>query len=138
MRLGSLSVKGAHTIGAAHCSAFSDRFQEDSIGKFTLIDTSLDNGYAEKLMKQCPPGANPSITVQNDPETSFVFDNHYYGNLLAHRGLFQSDSVLFTDSRSSKQVNNFAEDQVRFFESWVQSFLKLTSIHVKTGDEGEI
>lgn len=89
-------------------------------------------------MKQCPAGANPSITVKNDPRTSFVFDNQYYRNLLAHRGLFQSDSILFTDSRSRKQVEHFAEDQFVFFESWVQSFLKLTSIHVKTGDEGEI
>ncbi|KAL6213030.1 hypothetical protein ACLB2K_018245 [Fragaria x ananassa] len=133
-----VTLSGAHTIGAAHCSAFSDRFQQDSKGKFRLIDTSLDIGYAEKLMKQCPAGANPSTTVKNDPGTSFVFDNQYYRNLLAHRGLFQSDSVMFTDSRSSQQVENFAEDQVNFFESWVQSFLKLTSTHVKTGDEGEI
>lgn len=133
-----VTLSGAHTIGAAHCSAFSDRFQEDSKGNFTLIDASLDNGYAEELLKQCPAGANPSITVKNDPRTSFVFDNQYYRNLLAHRGLFQSDSILFTDSRSRKQVEHFAEDQFGFFESWVQSFLKLTSIHVKTGDEGEI
>ena len=35
-------------------------------------------------------------------------------------------------------MESFAEDQIGFFESWAQSFLKLSSIGVKSGDEGEI
>lgn len=132
------SFAGSHTIGSAHCSAFNDRFEEDSQGNLTLIDTSLDGAYAKELMKQCPASASPSKTVSNDPETSFVFDNRYYQNLVAHKGLFQSDSVLFTDDRTRKQVERFAEDQTIFFDSWSQSFLKLTSIEVKTNEEGEI
>lgn len=133
-----LGFAGAHTIGSAHCSAFSDRFQEDSKGKFTLIDSSLDSMYADELMKKCPAGANASITVNNDPETSSTFDNQYYQNLIAHKGLFQSDSILLEDERTRKQVEEYANDQERFFESWGQSFLKLTSIGVKTGEAGEI
>uniref|UniRef100_A0A2N9F3P2 Peroxidase n=1 Tax=Fagus sylvatica TaxID=28930 RepID=A0A2N9F3P2_FAGSY len=135
-----VTLSGAHTIGAAHCSAFSDRFQEDSNskGRLKLIDTSLDSTYAEELMKQCSVAASPSVTVNNDPQTSFIFDNQYFQNLLAHKGLFQSDSVLLNDNRTRKQVGDFANDQVGFFESWAQSFLKLTSIEVKTGEEGEI
>ncbi|KAB1204775.1 Peroxidase 46 [Morella rubra] len=133
-----VTLSGAHTIGIAHCSAFSDRFEKDSKGNLTLIDSSLDGTYAEELMKRCPAGASLSVTVHNDPETSFVFDNQYYQNLQAHKGLFQSDSALFSDNRTRKQVDDFANDQVGFFESWGQSFLKLTSIGVKTGDEGEI
>ncbi|KAL0016577.1 hypothetical protein SO802_003646 [Lithocarpus litseifolius] len=133
-----VTLSGAHTIGAAHCSAFNDRFQENSNGNLTLIDTSLNSTYAGELMKQCPARASPSVTVTNDPETSFMFDNQYYQNLLAHKGLFQSDSVLLDDKRTQKQIVDFANDQVGFFESWGQSFLKLTSIDVKTGDEGEI
>lgn len=33
---------------------------------------------------------------------------------------------------------DFANDQELFFENWDQSFLKLTSVGVKSGDEGEI
>lgn len=131
-------IPGAHTIGSAHCSAFSDRFQQDSKGKLKLVDTSLDNAYAGELMRQCPAGANPSTTVKIDPNTSFAFDNQYYQNLIAHRGLFQSDSVLLNDDRTRKLVESLAQDQVIFFESWAQSFLKLASIGVKTGEEGEI
>ena len=82
--------------------------------------------------------ASDSITVVNDPETSLSFDNQYYRNLVAHKGLFQSDSVLLDDNRTRNLVEDLANDQGRFFESWSQSFLKLTSIGVKTGEEGEI
>lgn len=78
------------------------------------------------------------MTVNNDPETSMVFDNQYYRNLLAHKGLFQSDSVLLNDDSTKRLVEDFANDQELFFESWGMSFLKLTTVGVKTGDEGEI
>lgn len=129
---------GAHTIGSAHCSAFSDRFLQNSKGKLTLIDTSLDKSYANELMQKCPASANPSITVNNDPETSLTFDNQYYMNLLSHKGLFQSDSTLVDDDRTRSSVEEFAGDQDSFFRNWGQSFLKLSVVGVKTGDDGEI
>ncbi|CAN0860498.1 Peroxidase 18 [Linum grandiflorum] len=125
-------LSGAHTIGSAHCGAFSDR-------KLNVIDSSLDANYAKDLIRKCPAGANnPSVTVANDPETSSVFDNQYYRNLLGHKGLFQSDSVLLEDERTSKLVRDLAADQEAFFERWSESFVKLTSVGVKTGEEGEI
>ncbi|KAA3489850.1 peroxidase 43-like [Gossypium australe] len=134
-----VTLSGAHTIGLAHCSAFSDRFQQDSKGKLRLVDTSLDITYAKELSKKCPAGgSSTSNTVSNDPETSFAFDNQYYGNLLAHKGLFQSDSVLLEDGRTRKHVEEFANNEERFFRSWGESFLKLTTIEVKTDNEGEI
>lgn len=65
-------------------------------------------------MKQCPAGVQPSVTVNNDPETSKVFDNMYYQNLLAHKGLFQSDSVLISNGSTRKLVEDFANDQELF------------------------
>ncbi|CAN0860496.1 Peroxidase 18 [Linum grandiflorum] len=101
--------------------------------------SSLDANYAKDLIRKCPAGANnPSVTVANDPETSSVFDNQYYRNLLGHKGLFQSDSVLLEDERTSKLVRDLAADQEAFFERWSESFVKLTSVGVKTGEEGEI
>ncbi|XP_027333445.1 peroxidase 46 [Abrus precatorius] len=131
-------LSGAHTIGTSHCNSFRDRFQEDSKGKLTLIDKALDSSYAEELMKECPLSASPSVQVNNDPETSMVFDNQYYKNLMMNKGLLKSDSVLLSDNRTSKLVEDLANDQEFFFENWGQSFLKLTSLGVKTGDEGEI
>ena len=130
-------IAGAHTIGSSHCSSFRDRFQEDSKGRLRVIDKDLDSGYANELIKQCEE-ASASVTVNNDPETSMVFDNQYYRNLLAHKVLFQSDSVLLNNDQTRKMVKDLANDQDLFFEKWGQSFLKLTTVGVKTGEDGEI
>ncbi|KAK2445896.1 lariat debranching enzyme [Trifolium repens] len=131
-------LSGAHTIGTAHCNTFRGRFQQDAQGNLKLIDQTLDTNYANQLMKQCPVNAQPFVTVNNDPETSMLFDNQYYRNLLAHRVLFQSDSVLLNDNNTRKIVEDFANDQKLFFDNWAVSFVKLTSIGVKTDEEGEI
>ncbi|CAA3000250.1 Peroxidase 46 [Olea europaea subsp. europaea] len=133
-----VTLSGAHTIGSAHCSSFSDRFKLDSNGKFNLIDASLDREYAAELTRMCPAGASASITVNNDPNSPLLFDNEYYKELLVHKGLFQSDSALLNDERTKNRVLDFANNQEIFFESWIQSFLKLSSIGVKGVDEGEI
>ncbi|MED6193636.1 Peroxidase 46 [Stylosanthes scabra] len=132
-------LSGAHTMGVAHCNAFRDRFQQDAEGRLTLVDKTLDSSYAAELMKQCSTSTMAStITVNNDPETPMVFDNQYYRNLLAHKGLFQSDSALLNENSTRTMVEDFANDQELFFENWGQAFLKLTSVGVKTEDEGEI
>lgn len=59
-------------LAAAHSVTGSSKTPKEN----SLIDTSLDNAYAEELMRQCPAaGANPSTTVKKDPKTSFAFDN---------------------------------------------------------------
>ncbi|XP_047328523.1 peroxidase 46-like [Impatiens glandulifera] len=133
-----VTLSGAHTIGAAHCNAFSDRFRADTKGNLTFVDGSIDENYASQLSKQCPAGGSPSVTVVNDPSTPFLFDNEYYRMLLSRRGLFHSDSVLVIDDRTKGIVSDLANDQNRFFESWTQSFLRLSTIGVKTANQGQI
>ncbi|KAK3032016.1 hypothetical protein RJ639_036390 [Escallonia herrerae] len=133
--------RGAHTIGSAHCTAFSERFHSDSTGKLALIDASLDKDYAAMLTKQCPVGASASVTVNNDPHTPMIFDNQYYGELLTHKGLFQSDSALLNDARTMNKVVNFANNQEMFLRAGVdllRSSLVLECVGVETGGEGEI
>ncbi|PNY10891.1 peroxidase 46-like protein [Trifolium pratense] len=131
-------LSGAHTIGTAHCNTFRGRFQQDAQGNLKLIDQTLDTNYANQLMKQCPVNAQPFVTVNIDPETSMLFDNQYYRNVLAHRVLFQSDSVLLSDNKTRQIVEDFANDRKLFFDNWAVAFVKLTSVGVKTDEEGEI
>ncbi|KAF3794264.1 Peroxidase 18 [Nymphaea thermarum] len=133
-----VTLSGAHTIGTAHCRAFGDRFGEDAKGRPIPVDSSMDRDYAEQLISQCPPNVNPDVTVNNDPATAMVFDNVYYQNLMRGRGLFHSDSELSIDGRTRDQVQFFAQNQEAFFQSWANSFVRLTNVGVKTGDEGEI
>ncbi|CAA7015280.1 unnamed protein product [Microthlaspi erraticum] len=129
-------LSGAHTIGASHCNAFNGRFKQDSKGNLELIDASLDNSYAETLMKQC--ASSSSLTVSNDPETSSMFDNQYYRNLEARKGLFQTDSALMEDDRTRKLVEDLASDEESFSQRWRESFVKLSMVGVKVGEDGEI
>ncbi|KAL8536911.1 hypothetical protein ACS0TY_012190 [Phlomoides rotata] len=131
-----VTLSGAHTIGKSHCNSFNDRFKLDSNGNLTFVDSSLDKQYAVQLTKACL--SDSSITVDNDPGTPLQFDNMYYKILLEHKGLFQSDSALLNDVRTRNRVIEFANNQDSFFDSWAVSFLKLSSIEVKTEDEGEI
>ncbi|KAL7159572.1 hypothetical protein ABFS83_01G036600 [Erythranthe nasuta] len=134
-----VTLSGAHTIGRSHCGSFNDRFKVDSNGNLTLIDLSLDRQYATQLMKMCPNNNNNDrVTVNNDPASPLQFDNSYFKILLAHKGLFQSDSALLNDERTKNRVVEFANSQDSFFERWSSSFLKLSSVGVKTDGEGEI
>ncbi|GAB2211571.1 hypothetical protein Drorol1_Dr00024890 [Drosera rotundifolia] len=129
-------LSGAHTIGSAHCNAFSDRIKTNSKGNLTFVDPSLDHNNAANLTKRC--AAEASTSINNDPIASSLFDNQYYKNLMLHKGLFQSDYVLFDDPRTKNLVVLLVNDQSTFFEKWGDSFLKVTSVGVKIGDQGEI
>ncbi|KAK9682910.1 hypothetical protein RND81_10G106000 [Saponaria officinalis] len=129
-------LSGAHTIGRAHCNAFDDRFKINSKGNLTFVDPTLDKAYALRLAKTCSRSA--SAIVNLDPQTPFLFDAQYYNNLKAHRGLFQSDSILFKDQRTKTLVETFASDVDRFYDGWCQSFTKLSCIGVKTDGQGEV
>ncbi|CAL9049851.1 peroxidase 18-like [Musa acuminata AAA Group] len=131
-------LSGAHTIGSAHCTAFSDRFTQLSDGTMVPADASLERNYAMQLARKCPAGASDSVTTSNDPVTPSLFDNQYYGNLLAKKGLLQSDSVLVADARTKSTVEALSRSQDAFFASWAKSFVKLSTIGVKTGNEGAI
>ncbi|WOL06447.1 hypothetical protein Cni_G15181 [Canna indica] len=131
-------LSGAHTIGSSHCNTFSDRFQQSSGGNMVPIDNTLEKNYAEELARKCSADASDSTTVSNDPVSPFKFDNQYYGNLLANKGLLNSDSVLATDARTKSKVEAFSKSEDSFFTSWAESFVRLSSIGVKTGNAGVI
>lgn len=54
------------------------------------------------------------------------------------RGLLFSDQTLFVDNLTSSRVNLFASSQSQFFQSFVNSMIKMSSIGVLMGNNGEI
>lgn len=86
----------------------------------------------------CPQKVDPTIAINMDPATPQTFDNQYFKNLQQGRGLFSSDQILFTDSRSRGIVNIFAANQTAFQQAFVAAITKLGRVGVKTGQEGEI
>ncbi|KAL6288265.1 hypothetical protein ACE6H2_012655 [Prunus campanulata] len=129
-----VALSGAHTIGFTHCGRFSDRLYNFSSN--SPVDPSLDPGYAKQLMGACPINADPVVNL--DPETPDTFDNAYYRNLVAGKGLLSSDQVLFSDSASQPTVIDFANNPGNFNGAFITAMRKLGRVGIKTGDQGEI
>ncbi|XP_004507879.1 peroxidase 16-like [Cicer arietinum] len=131
-----VALSGAHTIGFSHCNRFSNRIYKFS--QRSRIDPSLNLQYAFQLRQMCPLKVDPRIAINMDPITPQKFDNQYFKNLLQGKGLFTSDQVLFTDSRSRDTVKLFASNEKAFESAFIDAITKLGKVGVKTGNQGEI
>ncbi|WVZ65499.1 hypothetical protein U9M48_014851 [Paspalum notatum var. saurae] len=136
--LDMVALSGAHTVGFAHCTRFTDRLYHHGAGDGAPVDPSYNPAYARQLMDACPPDVAADIAVNMDPITPTAFDNAYYANLAGGLGLFTSDQALYSDGASRPAVRDFAKNQTRFFEAFKDAMVKLGRVGVKTGREGEI
>lgn len=134
--LDMIALSGAHTLGFSHCNRFANRLY--SFSPASTVDPSLNPTYAQQLMAACPQSVDPNIAIDMDPETPRTFDNVYYQNLIAGKGLFTSDEVLFTDASSQPTVNDFANSPGDFNAAFGTAMRKLGRTGVKIGIQGEI
>lgn len=131
-----ITLSGAHTVGFSHCVKFENRIYNFSSG--SSVDPNLDTTYATQLQQACPRIVNPDAVVPMDPITPNRFDNAYYRNLQSGKGLFTSDEVLFTDTRSRNTVNTYAQSPAAFKSTFGNAMIKLGRVDVKMGTQGEI
>ncbi|KAL8117697.1 peroxidase 73 [Apium graveolens] len=126
-----IALSAAHSLGFSHCDQFASRIQNP-------IDPTLNKTYATQLQSMCPKNVDPTIAINMDPITPRTFDNVYYQNLQQGMGLFTSDQVLFTDSRSKPTVNQWASNSAAFEKAFSTAMTKLGRVGVKTGSNGNI
>lgn len=131
-----IALSGAHTLGFSHCDRFANRLY--SFSPSSPVDPSLDPGYARQLMDACPQNVDPSVAINMDPITPQTFDNLYYQNLVAGKGLFTADQILFTESESQPTVLSFSTNGAEFNAAFIRAMTKLGRVGVKTGNNGEI
>uniref|UniRef100_A0A0A9DHH5 Plant heme peroxidase family profile domain-containing protein n=1 Tax=Arundo donax TaxID=35708 RepID=A0A0A9DHH5_ARUDO len=121
-----IALSAAHTVGFAHCSTFSDRIQP------TAVDPTMDASYASELQAACPAGVDPNVALEIDPITPHAFDNQYFVNLVNGRGLFTSDQVLYSDTRSQPTVVAWSQNSSDFEQAFVAAMTNLGRVGVKT------
>lgn len=121
---------GAHTIGRAHCSSFSNRLASN--------DPTLDPTYAATLREACPTNADPLATVPLDPSTPFTFDNNYFSNLAVGRGLLTSDQDLYTNLGTQFATNLNLINPDLWKSKFSNAMIHLSTLNVKFGTLGEI
>ncbi|KAL2649846.1 hypothetical protein R1flu_017974 [Riccia fluitans] len=130
-------LSGAHTIGQTHCNGVLPHLYNFTGGNnATDIDPAMNKGFATFLKKLCPQG-NRTNTLFLD-STAGKFDNAYYKNVLAHKGIFITDSTLITNSLGKKLVTSFAKAKSTFFKEFADGMVKMGNLGVLTGSQGEI
>lgn len=132
-----VALSGSHTIGLSRCTSFRQRlYNQTGRGE---ADASLEEGYAWQLRSRCPPSGGDDNLFPLDPVSPARFDNSYYNNLIAGRGLLNSDQVLFTRSPETMAlVRLYADDGGLFFDHFAKSMIKMGNISPLTGADGEI
>lgn len=126
---------GAHTIGRSHCTSFTDRLYNFS--KEHKQDPSLNPHMAEFLKLKCPITKRQDVVVELNKSPN-LFENSYYGDVLAHRVLFTSDQSLLTGPASIPQVYLYAFSDWNWKFDFVMAMVKMSQIEVLTGTDGEI
>lgn len=132
-----VTLSGAHSIGSSHCSSFSNRLY--SFNATHKQDPLLDPKYAAFLKTKCPQGnskTDPKVAL--DSITPNTLDNKYYQQLLTYRGLFSSDEALYTSKLTKGMVLNNAKYGRVWGPKFVKAMVKLGSLDVLTGQQGEI
>lgn len=128
---------GSHTIGLSRCTSFRQRlYDQTGHGE---ADASLEKGYAWQLRSRCPPSGGDDNLFPLDLVSPARFDNSYYKNVVAGKGLLNSDQVLFTRSPETMAlVRLYADDSGLFFDHFAKSMIKMGNISPLTGVNGEI
>lgn len=130
-----VALSGAHTVGKARCPTFRSRLAGSAHSTGPMVDLN----FLQSLQQLCSGPNSNSTLAELDLTTPTTFDNQYYVNLISGEGLLQSDQVLFAvDGRTRPIVESYAEDPMTFFEDFKRSMVRMGSLGLLTGKEGEI
>ncbi|CAM6094227.1 unnamed protein product [Calypogeia fissa] len=132
-------LSGAHTIGNTHCNVIESRLYNSS-GKGG-VDPNLDPTYAAQLKSVCPFSNGQLTTVlPMDPTLgNDTFDNMYYKNVRAHRGIFISDAALLSNATGAKFVAQESfSNPYPFFDDFSKAMTRMSSISVLLAPEGDV
>ncbi|KAB1227937.1 Peroxidase N [Morella rubra] len=133
-----VSLSGGHTIGLARCVTFNNRlFNFSGTG---AADSTMDTSMASDLENLCPVNGDGNKTTALDRNSTDLFDNHYFQNLLNGKGLLSSDQLLFSNSTTiiKTLVQSYSATSALFFADFASSMIKMGNITPLTGSSGQI
>nr|AAB47602.1 peroxidase [Linum usitatissimum] len=133
-----VALSGAHTFGRARCVGFVGRlYNFNSTGG---PDPTINATFLETLRQICPQNGNGSVLTNLDRTTADAFDSNYFTNLQTREGLLQTDQELISTPGSDtiELVNRFAANQTAFFQSFVNSMIRMGNIPPPPGSPSEI
>lgn len=124
-----VALSGAHTIGQARCLSFRTRIYNE---------TNIDSSFAASLQANCPSTGGDDNLSPLDVTSPTSFDNAYFTNLVAKKGLLHSDQELYNGGSTNSQVDSYNSDQSSFFTDFANAMVKMGNISPLTGTSGQI
>ncbi|KAI3731727.1 hypothetical protein L1987_62916 [Smallanthus sonchifolius] len=123
--------RGSHTLGQARCVRFRER---------AYNATNIDPAFATTLRANCPqtPPNGDGNLEPLDLQTPNIFDNNYFENLVASRGLLISDQALFDGGSSDSIVTEYVNNPGTFDSDFAAAMVKMSEITPLTGTSGSI
>ncbi|XP_021741939.1 peroxidase 25-like [Chenopodium quinoa] len=136
-----VTLVGAHTIGQTDC-----RFFQYRLYNFTPTgnsDPSVSSQNLAQLQALCPKNGNGLTKVVLDKDSGNRFDVNFFKNIRDGNAVLESDQRLWGDDATRAIVQNYAGNirglfGVRFNFDFPKAMIKMSTIDVKTGSNGEI
>ncbi|KAG4959796.1 hypothetical protein AAZX31_13G151400 [Glycine max] len=136
-----VTLVGAHTIGQTECRFFSYRLYN-----FTTsgsADPTINVAFLAQLQALCPKNGDGLRRVALDKDSPAKFDVSFFKNVRDGNGVLESDQRLWEDSATQSVVQNYAGNVrgflgLRFDFEFPKAMIKLSSVEVKIGTDGEI
>ncbi|XP_009619757.1 peroxidase 25-like [Nicotiana tabacum] len=136
-----VTLVGAHTIGQTECRFFNYRLYN-----FTTTgnaDPSINVAFLAQLQTLCPKGGDGLKKVALDKESQLNFDVSFFKNVRDGNGILESDQRLLGDPSTRRIVENYAGNVrgllgLRFNFNFPKAMIKMSSIEIKIGTQGEI
>ncbi|KAK9149647.1 hypothetical protein Scep_008404 [Stephania cephalantha] len=136
-----VTLVGAHTIGQTDCLFF--RYRLYNFTATGNADPTINQALLSQLRALCPPNGDVSKRVALDKDSQANFDVSFFKNVRDGNGVLESDQRLWGDAATRTYVQNYAGSirgllGLRFDLNFAKSMIKMSSIEVKTGSQGEI
>lgn len=120
---------GSHTIGQARCTTFRARIYNEA---------NIDPVYANNTRRNCPQTGGDNTLSPLDVVTPVAFNNDYFRNLVALRGLLHSDQQLFNNGSTDAQVRTYSTNSASFFNDFASAMVTMSNLSPLTGTNGQI
>jgi len=127
-----VALSGSHTIGQARCTNFRARIYNET--------NNLDASFATSRRSNCPrsSGSGDNNLAPLDVQTPTKFNNDYYKNLIAQKGLLHSDQQLFNGGSADSTVRQYSSNPRQFSSDFAAAMIKMGDFRPLTGSSGEI
>ncbi|OMP03425.1 Heme peroxidase, plant/fungal/bacterial [Corchorus olitorius] len=105
-------------------------------------DSTIEANMLSDLQAFCPVNGDANRFTALDRNSTDLFDNHYFQNLLDGKGLLGSDQILYSSdlaiSTTKSLVESYSSNSQLFFNDFANSMIKMGNISPLTGSDGQI